>query len=437
MAERGFSSTELYEAWPILSLDEKVQGFQLLPQEEREHFFKQLSARDEAQLLQNFSAAEGRNWIRALAPEDAADVIQETPPREREDLLSSIDEPLKSEVKGLLAYAEDQAGGLMSPRYARLRPSMTVEETFSYLRRDARDREKNVYYAFVVDPEERLLGVVSFRDLFSARREQSIQAVMRRDVVTARDDLDQEALSDLFARHNLMMIPVVDAQSRIKGVVTHDDIIDVLREEATEDIHKIGGMEALEAPYLQIPLTQMIKKRGGWLAALFIGEMLTATAMGYYEDEISRAVVLALFVPLIISSGGNSGSQASTLVIRAMALKEIRLSDWWRVVRREFSAGIALGCILAAIGLVRILAWQGLFHSYGDHYMRVALTVALSLIGVVLWGTLAGSILPIVLRLLGFDPASASAPFVATLVDVTGLIIYFSVAHVILSGTLL
>ncbi|MEX0805059.1 MAG: magnesium transporter [Candidatus Binatia bacterium] len=437
MAERAFSSTELYDAWPILSVDEKVEGFQLLPPEEREPFFKQLSARDEAKLLEDFSSAERRNWIRMLAPEDAADVIQETPPRAREDLVSSIDEPLKSEVKGLLAYAEDQAGGLMSPRYARLRPSMTVEEAFSYLRRDARDREKNVYYAFVVDPQERLLGVVSFRDLFSARGDQSIQDVMRRNVVTARDDLDQEALSDLFARHNLMMIPIVDAQSRIKGVVTHDDIIDVLREEATEDIHKIGGMEALDAPYLQIPLSQMIKKRGGWLAALFLGEMLTATAMGYYEDQISRAVVLALFVPLIISSGGNSGSQASTLVIRAMALKEIRISDWWRVVRREFSAGIVLGCILATIGLVRILAWQGLFHSYGEHYMLIALTVAVSLIGVVLWGTLAGSVLPIVLRLLGFDPASASAPFVATLVDVTGLIIYFSVATVILRGSLL
>ncbi|MPZ77427.1 MAG: magnesium transporter [Deltaproteobacteria bacterium] len=437
MAERAFSSTELYDAWPILSVEEKVEGFQLLPLEEREPFFRQLSARDEAKLLENFSSAERRNWIRVLAPEDAADVIQETAPQAREDLLSSIDEPLKSEVKGLLAYAEDQAGGLMSPRYARLRPGMTVEEAFSYLRRDARDREKNVYYAFVVDPQERLLGVVSFRDLFSARGDQSIQDVMRRNVVTARDDLDQEALSDLFARHNLMMIPIVDAQSRIKGVVTHDDIIDVLREEATEDIHKIGGMEALDAPYLQIPLSQMIKKRGGWLAALFLGEMLTATAMGYYEDQISRAVVLALFVPLIISSGGNSGSQASTLVIRAMALKEIRISDWWRVVRREFSAGIALGGILATIGLMRILAWQGLFHSYGEHYMLIALTVAFSLLGVVLWGTLAGSVLPIVLRLLGFDPASASAPFVATLVDVTGLIIYFSVATVILRGSLL
>ena len=404
--------------------------------EERERFFKQLSARNEANLLEAFPPGERRFWIR-LAPEDAADLIQETAPDKREEIVSLIDEPLRSEIKGLLAYADDQAGGLMSPRYARLRRNMTVDEAFSYLRRDARDREKKFYYAFVVDPQERLLGVVSFRDLFSARGDQSIESVMRTDIVTARDNMDQEALSDLFARHNLMMIPIVDADRRIKGIVTHDDIIDVLREEATEDIQKIGGTEALDAPYLQIPLTQMIKKRAGWLAALFIGEMLTATAMGYYEDQISRAVVLALFVPLIISSGGNSGSQASTLVIRAMALKEIRISDWWRVVRREFSAGIALGCILAIIGLIRILAWQGLFHSYGDHYMLIALTVAFSLIGVVLWGTLAGSVLPIVLRLLGFDPASASAPFVATLVDVTGLIIYFTVATLVLTGRLL
>jgi magnesium transporter len=437
VAEQEFSSSELYEAWTVLSLEDKLEGFKLLPPEERERFFKQLSARDEANLLEAFPPGERRFWIRLLAPEDAADLIQETAPDAREEIVSLIDEPLRSEIKGLLAYAEDQAGGLMSPRYARLRPNMTVDEAFSYLRRDARDREKKFYYAFVVDPQERLLGVVSFRDLFSARGDQSIESVMRTDIVTARDNMDQEALSDIFARHNLMMIPIVDAERRIKGIVTHDDIIDVLREEATEDIQKIGGTEALDAPYLQIPLTQMIKKRAGWLAALFIGEMLTATAMGYYEDQISRAVVLALFVPLIISSGGNSGSQASTLVIRAMALKEIRISDWWRVVRREFSAGIALGCILAIIGLIRILAWQGLFHSYGDHYMLIALTVAFSLIGVVLWGTLAGSVLPIVLRLLGFDPASASAPFVATLVDVTGLIIYFTVATLILTGSLL
>jgi magnesium transporter len=238
-------------------------------------------------------------------------------------------------------------------------------------------------------------------------------------------------------RHHLMMMPIVDTEGRIKGVVNVDDIVDVVQEEATEDIQKIGGVETLEGPYLQVPLPLMIRKRAPWLAALFLGEMLTATAMGQFETEIARAVVLALFVPLIISSGGNSGSQATTLVIRAMALGEVRLRDWWRVIRREVITGLGLGLILATIGLIRILLWQGLFNAYGEHYLLVASTVALSLVGVVLWGSLAGSILPFILRGLGFDPASASAPFVATLVDVTGLVIYFTIAAIVLQGTLL
>jgi magnesium transporter len=260
---------------------------------------------------------------------------------------------------------------------------------------------------------------------------------MRTEVISAPDDLDQEALSQLFMRHHLLMMPIVDAEGRIKGVVNVNDIVQVVQEEATEDIQKIGGVATLEGPYLQIPLLLMIRKRAGWLAALFLGEMLTATAMGQFEAEIARAVVLALFVPLIISSGGNSGSQATTLVIRAMALGEVRIRDWWRVIRRELITGLGLGLILASIGLVRILTWQGLFNAYGEHYFLVALTVALSLVGVVLWGSIAGSILPFILRALGFDPASASAPFVATLVDVTGLIIYFTIANVVLRGTLL
>jgi magnesium transporter len=238
-------------------------------------------------------------------------------------------------------------------------------------------------------------------------------------------------------RHHLMMMPVIDAADRVKGVVSVNDIVDVVQEEATEDIHKIGGVETLEGPYLRVPLTRMVRKRAGWLAALFLGETLTASAMGYFEDSISRAVVLALFVPLIISSGGNSGSQATTLVIRAMALGEVRLRDWRRVIRRELAAGLGLGLILAFIGLARILLWQGLFQTYGEHYVLVGLTVALSLVGVVLWGSVAGSLLPFILRGLGFDPASASAPFVATLVDVTGLLIYFTVAAFVLRGTLL
>ncbi|MEO6162788.1 MAG: magnesium transporter, partial [Candidatus Binatia bacterium] len=363
--------------------------------------------------------------------------IQEALVEERDGLLALLDNLTQREVKGLLDYAEDDAGGLMNTRYSRLRPDMTVGEAISYLRRDARVREKTVYYAYVVDPEERLLGVITFRDLIVAPAEKSIREVMRTTVISAAEDMDQEALSRLFMRHHLLMVPIVDPQGRIKGIVSVDDIVHVVQEAATEDIQKIGGAESLDGPYLQVSLPKMIQKRAGWLAALFLGEMLTATAMGYFEAEIARAVILALFVPLIISSGGNSGSQATTLVIRAMALGEVRLRDWWRVIRREFTTGLALGLILASIGLVRILLWQFLFDAYGEHYFLIALTVSLSLVGVVMWGSLMGSVLPFILRSLGFDPASASAPFVATLVDVTGLVIYFTVAAVVLRGTLL
>jgi magnesium transporter len=260
---------------------------------------------------------------------------------------------------------------------------------------------------------------------------------MRTQVTTIPEQMDQEAVSHLFAQSHMVAIPVVDENGRMKGIVTVDDVVDVVQEEATEDMQKAGAVEVLDAPYLQVGLGRMIRKRVGWLSVLFLSEMLTASAMGYFEKEIARAVVLALFVPLIISSGGNSGSQASTLVIRAMALGEVRLRDWWRVIRREFVAGLVLGLVLGCIGFLRIVSWEAVFHTYGTHYLGVAATVAASLIGVVLWGSLAGSMLPFILRRLGFDPASASAPFVATLVDVSGLVIYFTVAALILRGTLL
>jgi magnesium transporter len=437
MPEKNFTPSELYEAWPVLSSEERVEGFEYLSRDDADDFFLQLSARDRAQLLFTLPLGERRLWLRLLAPDDAADLIQEAPVEERENMLSLLDEATRREVKGLLDYAEDEAGGLMNTRYSRLRTDMTVDEAISYLRRDARAREKTVYYVFVVDAQEHLLGVVSFRDLLVAPGDKLVRDIMRTEVISAPEDLDQEALSKLFMRHHLLMMPVVDAEGRIKGVVNLNDIVDVVQEEATEDIQKLGGVETLDEPYLQVPLLRMIRKRAGWLAALFLGEMLTATAMGQFEAEIARAVVLALFVPLIISSGGNSGSQATTLVIRAMALGEVRLRDWWRVIRREVVTGLGLGAILASIGLVRILLWQGMFKAYGEHYFLVALTVALSLVGVVLWGSVAGSILPFILRGLGFDPASASAPFVATLVDVTGLVIYFTIAAAVLQGTLL
>jgi magnesium transporter len=437
MPEKNFTPSELYEAWTVLSLEERVEGFEYLSRDDADDFFLQLSARDRAQLLSALPIGERRLWMRLLAPDDAADLIQEAPVEERENMLSLLDEATRREVKGLLDYAEDEAGGLMNTRYSRLRTDMTVDEAISYLRRDARAREKTVYYVFVVDAQEHLLGVVSFRDLLVAPGDKLVRDIMRTEVISAPEDLDQEALSKLFMRHHLLMMPVVDAEGRIKGVVNLNDIVDVVQEEATEDIQKLGAVQTLQEPYLQVPLLRMIRKRAGWLAALFLGEMLTATAMGQFEAEIARAVVLALFVPLIISSGGNSGSQATTLVIRAMALGELRIRDWWRVIRREVVTGLGLGLILASIGLVRILLWQGLFGAYGEHYFLVALTVALSLVGVVLWGSVAGSILPFILRGLGFDPASASAPFVATLVDVTGLVIYFTIAAAVLHGTLL
>ena len=435
--ERMLLAAELQDAWPALSAEERLEGLRLLPHGEAEDLLLGLSARDQAELILQTSAGERRSWMRLLPPDDAADVVQEAPEEEREGLLALLDEPTRKEVGALLAYAEDDAGGLMNPRYARLRPDMSVDEAITYLRRQARERLETIYYTFVLDHDQRLLGVVSFRDLFAAPPEKTVRDIMATEVVTAPEEMDQEALSRLFAQHNFLAIPVVDAQNHVKGIVTVDDIVDVVDEEATEDIQKFGGMEALDAPYLEIGFWDMVRKRGGWLAILFVGEMLTATAMGYFEHELARAVVLALFVPLIISSGGNSGSQASTLVVRALALEELKLRDWWRVVRRELGAGLALGAILATIGLTRIVLWHSMFGVYGDHYFLIALTVAFSLVGVVMWGTLAGSMLPMLLRRSGFDPASASAPFVATLVDVSGLVIYFTVASLILRGTLL
>ena len=411
----------------------------LLDPVEAEDFFLSLSTLGQAQIIEGLPKEKRRLWVRLLAPDDMADVLQEIDEPERDGVLALLDEPTRREVSALLAYAEDDAGGLMSPRFARLRPNMTTDEAIRYLRRQSRGTVETIYYVYVLDHDQHLLGAVSFRELFQAPSDAIVRDLMRprEKLLTVPEDMDQEQVARLFAQHDLLALPVVDADDRMKGIVTIDDIVDVVQEEATEDVQKYGGMEALDTPYLQTPFFSMIEKRAGWLSILFIGEMFTASAMGHFEHEIARAVVLALFVPLIISSGGNSGSQASTLVIRAMALGEVKLRDWWRIIQHELAAGLVLGLILGTIGFLRILAWEGLFNTYGEHYMLIAFTVALSLVGVVTWGTLSGSMLPFILRKLGFDPASASAPFVATLVDVSGLIIYFSVADLLLSGTLL
>jgi magnesium transporter len=426
------TAEELRDAWPALSWEERIEGFHRLVRAEADDFFLELPPGDEAALLLALPPPERRLWIRLLAPDDTADVIQETPEDERPRLIELLDPVARREVTALLAYAEDAAGGLMSPRFARLRPEMTADEAIRYLRRQAREQAETIYYAYVLDPEQKLSGVVSFRDLLTASPERRIADLMKRDVVSVPDTLDQEAVARIMAREDINAIPVVDGEGRMQGIVTVDDVVDVVQQEATEDIQKIGGTEALDAPYLETGLFAMVKKRAGWLALLFVGEMMTASAMGRFEEHIASAVVLALFVPLIISSGGNSGSQASTLVIRAMALGEVGIADAWRVARREILSGVILGSILAVIGVVRIFLWEGLFGTYGEQAGRLAITLGTSVIAVVTFGTIAGSMLPLFIRRIGFDPASASAPFIATLVDVSGVVIYFSMARLLL-----
>ena len=433
----GLSRAELRDNWDELSHSERIAGWKMLGRDDAEQLFLSLSTVEQLELILELPSDERRHWMRVLPPDDSADVIQAAPEDERPVLLGLLDSVAHREVSALLAYAEDVAGGLMNPRFGRLRADMTVDEAILYLRRQARELRELIRYLYVVDPDGKLLGVVSFRELFAAVPNARVHDVMRKDVITVTEDLDQEAVGAVLKDHKLVAVPVVDATGRMKGVVTVEDVVHVVHEEATEDIHKMGGTEALDAPYLNVGLVQMIRKRGLWLSLLFLGEMLTASAMQYFEGEIAAAVVLALFIPLIISSGGNSGGQATTLVIRAMALGEVGLVDWWRVIRREVAAGFALGSLLGAIGFLRIALWPTRLQVYGPHYIPLAFTVSLSLVGVVMFGTICGSMLPFILRRLRLDPASASAPFVATLVDVSGLIIYFSVAHTLLSGTLL
>jgi magnesium transporter len=394
-----------------------------------------MPVRDPVELVVSMPEEERRTWLRALAPDDAADLIQDAPRKERSSLLAALDPWLRAEVSALLAYKEDEAGGLMSPRFARLRPEMGMDEAIAYLRRQAGQVE-TIYDAYVLDSDQRLLGVVSLRDILSAGRNNQVRGVMHTRFQVVLADERQRAVAKIMADHRLLAIPVVDRAGVMQGIVTVDDAMQAAREDADRESQKAGGMEALDGPYLDTGIGKMIRKRAGWLSVLFLGEMLTATAMGFFEQEIARAVVLALFIPLIISSGGNSGSQAATLVIRAMALGEVRPRYWWRVLRRELVSGIALGAVLCAIGMTRILLWHGVSGAYGEHFARVALTVGASLIGVVLFGTITGGMLPLLLHACRLDPASASAPAVATLVDVSGLIIYFSLARVFMLGGL-
>jgi magnesium transporter len=429
--------SQVKNKWAELTSQEKLEFFFTLSKDDAIALFKDLSTAEQVEIIKKISPEEQKDYIQSLRLDDIADLIQNLAVEMRNDVLMHLDPQTRREVIGLLAYEEDAAGGLMNPRYIRIRPDMTVGEAARYISSQAKTNVEIFYYAYVLEADQKLVGVLSFRDLILANQDSKISSMMKTDVICVHEDTDREEVLGLFSKYNFMAIPVVDSQGRMKGVVTYDDLAEVAEQEATEDIQKLGGMEALDAPYFQVSFLDMIKKRAGWLTLLFIGEMFTATAMANYEKEIERAVVLALFIPLIISSGGNSGSQASSLIIRSLALKEIQVRDWLKVLLRELKTGLILGLILALIGFLRIVIWQHFKPIYGEHYLLVAATVAGSLVGVVTWGAIAGAMLPFFFQSIKFDPASASAPFVATLVDVTGIVIYFTVASFVLRGILL
>jgi len=428
---------ELNESWSTLTLEDRKEKFQSLPRTYAEELFLSLSSKDQFDLISKSSSMEKRSWVRLLAPDDAADLIQEFETDDREEIVNLLDPQTRREVTALLAYAEDRAGGLMSSRFVRLRPDMSVDEAISYLRIQAKTQVETIYYAYVLAFDQTLLGVVSFRELFFATQDKKISDFMKTDLVKIPVELDQEKIGQIFLQNELMALPVIDEQGHMKGIVTFDDVASVVQEEATEDIHKLGAVETLDAPYLQISFWTMIQKRLSWLIILFIGEMFTATALGHFQVEIEKAVVLTLFIPLIISAGGNSGSQASTLIIRAMALGEVRLKDWLRVLKREVLTGATLGLCLGLLGILRIVFWPHNSAIYGDYATLIGLTVGISVLASVAWGSTMGAMLPMLLRRFKLDPASASAPAVATIIDVTGLLIYFSVASIILKGHLL
>lgn len=387
-------------------------------------------------LLKTLTQPQAAALLNELPPDDRTAFLNELPLELAMQMLGWLSPEERRIAEGLLAYPERSVGRMMTLDFVAVRPEWTVRDALDYIRTHGYDRE-TLNMVYVTDAAGRLLDDIRVRRFLLADPGTAVGALMDGNYAALHPEDDRERALQVFRRYDRVALPVVDAADKLIGIVTADDMLDVASEEATEDIQKLGGSEALDEPYTKIPLLKMVRKRAGWLVVLFVGEMLTATAMSYFEDEIAKAVVLALFVPLIISSGGNAGSQAATLVIRALALGEFKLRDWWRVMRREFAAGLALGCILGVIGFVRIVLWAQFTHIYGEHYLLVAWTVGTSLVGIVLWGSLMGSMLPLLLKKIGFDPATSSAPFVATLVDVTGLVIYFTVAFLILRGTLL
>ncbi|PYI86564.1 MAG: magnesium transporter [Verrucomicrobia bacterium] len=442
---------EVFREWPpadvaevILDVpeDEQVIVFRVLPHALAADVFEYLDFDAQQKLLHAMAHEQVAAILNEMSPDDRTALLEELPSAAARQLIRLLTPEERRIAQALLGYPEGSVGRLMTPDFIAVYENWTVQQVLDYIREHGQDSETlNVIY--VVDGHGKLIDDIRMREFLLKPLTSPVRDLMQKTFVALNvTDSQQEALN-VFRKYDRTALPVIDSSGVLVGIVTIDDMLDVAEAEATEDIQKFGGMEALDEPYMRISFWRMVRKRAGWLVILFLGEMLTATAMANYQDEIARAVVLALFLPLIISSGGNSGSQASTLIVRAMALGEVTLRDWWRVAGREIQAGLSLGAILGTIGTLRVALWsivgEKYFHRelYGPHWPLVAITVGLALVGVVLWGSLSGSMLPFVLRRVGADPATSSAPFVATLVDVTGLIIYFSIALLIMRGAML
>lgn len=398
--------------------------------------FKILDLSTQKTIIQELPPFKTAELLNELPADDRTAFLEELPSKVVKELIRLLDPEERKVTLSLLGYPEASVGRLMTPDYIAVQVDWTMGEVLDHIREVGKESE-TIDVIYVVNDMGEFVDDVRIREIILSSPDKVVGDIIDNRFITLNVNDDQEVANQIFRMNNRVALPVVDDNNILLGIVTIDDVLWVANEEFSEDMQKMGGTEALDEPYLEMPILKLFKKRVVWLVVLFLGEMLTATAMGYFEDEISKAVVLTLFIPLIIASGGNTGSQASTLIIQAMAVGEITLTDWWKVLRRELISGVMLGAVLGLIGGIRIILWNYIFNSYGEHTILIGLTVGFSLLGVVLWGTVTGSMLPIVLKKLGADPATSSAPFVATLVDVTGLVMYFSLAYLFLKGTLL
>ena len=410
--------------------------FRILPKDLATDTFEYLEVDVQLTLLKALGNEEVAFILNDMSPDDRTAMLEEVPASALKQMMNLLSVEERRIAKSLLGYPENSVGRLMTPDYLAIRESWTVQDVLNFIRTHGKELE-TLNTIYVTNEKGKLIDDIRIGEFLLAPLESSVVELMDGNFTYLQVFDDQEKAVEVFKKYDRIAIPVTDSSGILVGIVTVDDVLDVAEEEATEDIHKLGAVAALEESYAAIPLMEMIKKRAGWLSVLFVGELFTASAMGFFENEIQKALVLALFVPLIISSGGNSGSQAATLVIRALSLGEVTIRDWYFVMKREIVSGLILGSILAVLGFLRITIWQNFSGIYGEHWLAIAFTVSFALVGVVLWGTLMGSMIPLGLKKVGFDPATSSAPFVATLVDVTGLMIYFSIALLLLKGTLL